>query len=51
MQIALGAAPSTQHAEADQNLAGRIPAIVGYLSRAALRHDLAERSGGRLRLN
>jgi hypothetical protein len=39
------------HAGADQNLAGPDPAIIGYVSRAALRHDLAERSGGRLRLN
>ncbi len=49
VQITLG--PATQQAGPDQNLAGRIPAIIGYVSRAALRHDLAERSGGRLRLN
>jgi tRNA A-37 threonylcarbamoyl transferase component Bud32 len=43
--------PATQQAAADENLAGQVPAIVGYVSRAALRHDLAQRSGGRLRLN
>ncbi len=49
VQISLG--PATQQAGADQNLAGQIPAIVGYVSRAALRHDLAQRSGSRLLLN
>jgi len=29
----------------------QVPAIVGYISRAALRHDLAQRSAGRLQLN
>jgi hypothetical protein len=43
--------PATQQAAVDQGLAGQVPAIVGYVSRAALRHDLAQRSGGRLRLN
>jgi hypothetical protein len=43
--------PATQQAAADENLARQVPAIVGYVSRAALRHDLAQRSGGRLRLN
>ena len=49
VQIVLG--PATPQAGAGQNLAGQIPAIIGYVSRAALRHDLAQRSGGRLRLN
>ena len=49
VQIALR--PATQQAAVDQGLAGQVPAIVGYISRAALRHDLAQRSGGRLRLN
>jgi hypothetical protein len=49
VQIALR--PATQQAAVDQGLARQVPAIVGYLSRAALRHDLAHRSGGRLRLN
>lgn len=48
VRIALG--PATQQAAADQGLTGQVPAIVGYLSRAALRHDLARRSAGRLRL-
>ena len=43
--------PATQQAAADQGLAGQVPAIIGYVSRAALRHDLAQRSRGRLRLN
>ena len=43
--------PATQQAAVDQDLARQVPAIVGYFSRAALRHDLAQRSGGRLRLN
>jgi len=49
VQIALH--PAAQQAEVDQGLARQIPAIVGYISRAALRHDLAQRSGGRLRLS
>jgi membrane-associated phospholipid phosphatase/tRNA A-37 threonylcarbamoyl transferase component Bud32 len=43
--------PATQQPAADQDLARQIPAIVGYLSRAALRDELAQRSGGRLQLN
>jgi len=43
--------PATQRAAVDQGLAGQVPAIVGYVSRAALGRDLARRSGGRLRLN
>jgi tRNA A-37 threonylcarbamoyl transferase component Bud32/membrane-associated phospholipid phosphatase len=43
--------PAAQQAAVDQGLARQVPAIVGYISRAALRHDLAQRSGGRLRLN
>ncbi len=49
VQIALR--PATQQAAVDQGLAGQVQAIVGYVSRAALRHDLAQRSGGRLHLN
>ena len=49
VQIALR--PAAQQAAVDQGLARQVPAIVGYVSRAALRHDLAQRSGGRLRLN
>ena len=43
--------PATQQAAVDRDLAGQVPAIVGYVSRAALRHGLAQLSGGRLRLN
>jgi membrane-associated phospholipid phosphatase/tRNA A-37 threonylcarbamoyl transferase component Bud32 len=43
--------PAAQQAAVDQGLARQVPAIVGYISRAALRHDLAQRSGGRLQLN
>ena len=43
--------PAIQQAAVDQGLAGQVPVIVGYVSRAALRHDLAQRCGGRLRLN
>jgi tRNA A-37 threonylcarbamoyl transferase component Bud32/membrane-associated phospholipid phosphatase len=43
--------PATQQLAADQGLAGQIPVIVGYLSRAALRDELAQRSRGRLQLN
>jgi hypothetical protein len=49
VQIALR--PATQQAAVDRGLARQVPAIVGYVSRAALRHDLAQRSAGRLRLN
>lgn len=49
VQISLG--PATPPAGANPNLAGQIPVIIGYVSRAALRHELAQRSGGRLRLN
>ncbi|HEY6275806.1 MAG TPA: hypothetical protein VIX86_05700, partial [Streptosporangiaceae bacterium] len=49
VQIALR--PATQQAAVDQGLARQVPAIVGYVSRAALRHDLAQRSGGQLRLD
>jgi hypothetical protein len=49
VQIALR--PAAQQAAIDQGLAAQVPAIVGYISRAALRHDLAQRSAGRLRLN
>ena len=41
---------AAQQAAVDQGLARQVPAIVGYISRAALRHDLAQRSGGRLQL-
>ena len=43
--------PATQQAAVDQGLAAQVPVIVGYISRAALRDELAQRSGGRLRLN
>ena len=43
--------PVTQQAAIDRDLARQVPAIIGYISRAELRHDLAQRSGGRLRLN
>ena len=43
--------PAAQQAAADQGLTRQVPAIVGYISRAALRHDLAQRSAGRLQLN
>ncbi len=49
VQIALR--PATKQTAVDQGLAGQIPAIVGYISRAALRHDLAQRSAGQLQLN
>jgi hypothetical protein len=49
VQIALH--PATQQAAVDRGLARQVPAIVGYISRAALRHDLAQRSGGQLQLN
>jgi tRNA A-37 threonylcarbamoyl transferase component Bud32/membrane-associated phospholipid phosphatase len=49
VQIALR--PATQQAAVDQGLVRQVPAIVGYISRAALRHDLAQRSAGRLQLN
>jgi membrane-associated phospholipid phosphatase/tRNA A-37 threonylcarbamoyl transferase component Bud32 len=49
VQIALR--PATQQAAVDQGLARQVPAIVGYVSRAALRHDLAQRSRGQLRLD
>ena len=48
VQIALR--PVTQQAAVDQGLARQVPAIVGYVSRVALRHDLAQRSGGQLQL-
>ena len=43
--------PAAQQAAIDQGLARQVPAIVGYISRAALRHDLAQRSAGRLQLH
>ena len=49
VQIALR--PATQRAAVDHGLAGQVPAIIGYVSRTALRNELAQRSGGRLRLN
>ncbi len=49
VQIALR--PAAQQAAVDEGLARQVPAIVGYISRAALRHDLAQRSAGRLQLN
>jgi len=49
VQIALR--PAAQQAAVDQGLAAQVPAIVGYISRVALRHDLAHRSADRLQLN
>ena len=49
VQIALR--PAAQQAAVDRGLAAQVPAIVGYISRVALRHDLAHRSAGRLQLN
>jgi tRNA A-37 threonylcarbamoyl transferase component Bud32/membrane-associated phospholipid phosphatase len=49
VQIALR--PAAQQAAVDQGLAAQVPAIIGYISRVALRHDLAHRSAGRLQLN
>jgi hypothetical protein len=49
VQIALR--PATQQAAIDQGLARQIPAIVGYISRTALRRDLEQHSSGRLRLS
>jgi tRNA A-37 threonylcarbamoyl transferase component Bud32 len=43
--------PATRLAAADRDLAGQVPVIVGYVSRATLRQELALRSDGRLRLN
>ena len=42
--------PATQQAAVDQGVAAQVPVIVGYVSRATLRGELAQRSGGRLRL-
>jgi hypothetical protein len=49
VQIALH--PAAQQAATDHALARQVPAIVGYTSRTALRHDLTQRSAGRLQLN
>jgi membrane-associated phospholipid phosphatase/tRNA A-37 threonylcarbamoyl transferase component Bud32 len=43
--------PATQVAAVDRSLADQVPAIVGYVSRASLQHELALRSGGRLHLD
>jgi membrane-associated phospholipid phosphatase len=43
--------PATKVAVVDRGLAGQVPVIVGYVSRATLQHELALRSGGRLRLD
>jgi hypothetical protein len=43
--------PATTVDVVDRGLAGQIPLIVGYVSRAELQQDLARRSGGRLGLN
>ena len=43
--------PAVQRAAVDRGLPGQIPAIVGYVSRARLQHELALRSHGRLRLD
>ena len=43
--------PADQQVAVDQGLSWHIPVIVGYLSRAVLWDELAQRSGGRLRLS
>jgi hypothetical protein len=43
--------PATEVAAVDRSLADKVPAIVGYVSRASLQHELALRSGGRLHLD
>jgi hypothetical protein len=49
--VTIALRPATQQAAVDQSLAAQVPVIVGYVSRAALGDELAQRSGGRLRLN
>ena len=49
--VTIALRPATQQAAVDQSLAAQVPVIVGYISRAALGDELAQRSGGRLRLN
>ena len=43
--VTIALRPATQQAAVDQGLAAQVPVIVGYVSRAALRHELAQRSG------
>jgi membrane-associated phospholipid phosphatase/tRNA A-37 threonylcarbamoyl transferase component Bud32 len=49
--VTIALRPATQRAAADRGLAGQAAVIVGYISRARLQHELALRSGGRLRLD
>ena len=44
-------APGDPQPAVDQSLAAQVPVIVGYVSRATLGDELAQRSEGRLRLN
>jgi hypothetical protein len=43
--VTIALRPAAQQAAAGQGLAGQVPAIAGYLSRTALRHELAQCSG------
>lgn len=43
--VTIALRPAAQQAAAEHGLAGQVPAIAGYLSRTALRHELAQRSG------
>jgi hypothetical protein len=47
--VTIALRPATQQAAADQGLAGQVPAIVGYVSRAVLQGELAQRSRDRPR--
>jgi hypothetical protein len=49
--VTIALRPATEAAAVDRSLADQVPAIVGYVSRASLQHELALRSGGRLRLD
>jgi hypothetical protein len=49
--VTIALRPATGAAAAGRGLPGQVPLIVGYVSRASLQHELALRSGGRLRLD
>jgi hypothetical protein len=49
--VTIALRPATKVAVADRGLAGQVPVIVGYVSRASLQRELALRSGNRLRLD
>ena len=49
--VTIALRPATQVAAVNRGLPGQVPVIVGYVSRARLQHELALRSGGRLRLD